>query len=167
MNARYRLGFSWFAVLVAAQALVMGTFLTPLPVSAAETNFCSKEAGFVLVRIANTVSAPTASAVAPQEYDAGYAAFVLAKQASQAKAAAPQEYDAGYAAFVLAKQASQAKAVAPQEYDAGYAAFVLAKQANQVKSTDVAYQSSFSPDAGFTSLYYPLASQSGVTCYVP
>jgi hypothetical protein len=143
MNARYRLGFSWFAVLVAAQALVMGTFLTPLPVSAAETNFCSKEAGFVLVRIANTVSAPTASAVAPQEYDAGYAAFVLAKQASQAKAAAPQEYDAGYAAFVLAKQA------------------------NQVKSTDVAYQSSFSPDAGFTSLYYPLASQSGVTCYVP
>jgi len=97
MNARYHLSLSWFAVLVAVQALVMGTFQSALPVSAAGTNFCSLDL---------------------------------------------QQSDSGYAVKELLL-------------------------ANQYGNTALgAVQSSFSPDAGFMTLYSPTAAQPVTVCVI-
>jgi len=109
MNAHYRLNLSWFAVLVAAQMLVMSTFLVAAPVAAADPFFCSSESGFVLISIANYYAAPV-------QLDSNHAPYVLARQSSSA----PQTSDSGIAAYMLAKQASMGSASALDAYRSGF-----------------------------------------------
>jgi len=109
---------------------------------------CSTEAGFLQNRFTNSYSTL-------QEYDSGYAAFVLAKQASLLS-----RYSAEELTLVRHYKASMS------ESDSGRAAFLLLKLDSQASASTSQSQTAFSPDAGFMALYQPYTVQAAGICSV-